>query len=149
MHRARPGAACLRHQLRRRRLGSGGDHPHHAHRPAGHEANLVAKANCGIPEYHDGKIVYNGTPDLMARYAVLARDAGARIIGGCCGTTPDHVAAMRKALESVAADGPPAIETVVAELGPISAGAMRCCTGGGAPAAEPRRAGRRRRRGAS
>ncbi len=115
---------------------------------AGREANLVAKANCGIPEYHDGKIVYNGTPELMARYAVLARDAGARIIGGCCGTTPEHVAAMREALESVAADGPPAVETVVAELGPISAGAMRCCTGGGAPAREPSRAGRRRRRGA-
>src|SRR5690606_24368924 len=52
---------------------------------------LVAKANCGIPEFVDGEVRYNGTPELMARYAVLARDAGARIIGGCCGTTPLHV----------------------------------------------------------
>jgi 5-methyltetrahydrofolate--homocysteine methyltransferase len=114
----------------------------------GREANLVAKANCGIPEYHDGKIVYNGTPELMARYAVLARDAGARIIGGCCGTTPMHLAAMRKALENTEPAAPPAIETVVAQLGPISSGAMRCCQGTGTPEAEPRRAGRRRRRGA-
>jgi methionine synthase I (cobalamin-dependent) len=111
-------------------------------------ANLVAKANCGIPEYHHGKIVYSGTPELMARYAVLARDAGARIIGGCCGTTPRHIAAMRDALESTTPGSLPAIETVVAELGPISAGAMRCCAGG-AEASEPRRSGgRRRRRGA-
>ncbi len=115
----------------------------------GLDANLVAKANCGIPEYHDGKIVYNGTPELMARYAVLARDAGARIIGGCCGTTPEHVAAMRRALEENASGERPAIEVVVSELGPISAGAMRCCTAPGEPAAvEPRRGGRRRRRGA-
>ena len=115
------------------------------------EANLVAKANCGIPEYHDGNIVYNGTPELMSRYAVLARDAGARIIGGCCGTTPEHVAAMRRSLEAGEIGERPAIETVVADLGPISAGAMRCCSGNGTPppAGESRRAGRRRRRGAS
>jgi 5-methyltetrahydrofolate--homocysteine methyltransferase len=111
------------------------------------DANLVAKANCGIPEYRDGKIVYDGTPELMARYAVLARDAGARIIGGCCGTTPEHVAVMRKALESTESEAKPTIEQVVTELGPISAGAMRCCGGGGAPQAEPRRVNRRRRRG--
>lgn len=110
-------------------------------------ANLVAKANCGIPEYHDGQIVYNGTPELMARYAVLARDAGARIIGGCCGTTPEHIAAMRIALDSARHAGTPAIETVVGDLGPISEGARRCCSGGEASSsAEPRRAGRRRKR---
>lgn len=108
-------------------------------------ANLVAKANCGIPEYHDGNIVYNGTPELMARYAVMARDAGARIIGGCCGTTPEHIAGMRKALTDTAAGDRPAVDAVVAELGPISAGAMRWCTGA-AGDAEPRRPGRRRRR---
>jgi methionine synthase I (cobalamin-dependent) len=112
----------------------------------GDDANLVAKANCGIPEYRDGNIVYNGTPELMARYAVLAHEAGARIIGGCCGTTPEHVAVMKKALESTESGVRPTIEQVVAELGPISAGAMRCC-GGGGPQVEPRRENRRRRRG--
>src|SRR5579863_6744507 len=62
-------------------------------------AVLVAKSNCGIPQYVDGAIHYNGTPELMGVYAGLALDAGARIIGGCCGTTPEHLHRMRAALE--------------------------------------------------
>ncbi len=61
---------------------------------------VVAKGNCGIPEYVDGAIHYHGSPELMAQYAVFARDAGAKIIGGCCGTTPAHVAAMVQALDT-------------------------------------------------
>ena len=60
---------------------------------------LVAKGNCGIPEYRDGSIHYHGSPELMAEYAALARDAGIAIIGGCCGTTADHVRAMRRAID--------------------------------------------------
>ena len=63
------------------------------------DAPLVAKGNCGIPEYRDGEIHYHGSPELMASYAVLARDAGMQIIGGCCGTTPAHIKAMRHALD--------------------------------------------------
>lgn len=86
---------------------------------------LVAKANCGIPEYVDGNIVYSGTPELMATYAKLSADAGARIIGGCCGTTPAHVAAMRKAIDSwVAGTDSPDVEKIVAALGEISQGAQ-------------------------
>ena len=59
---------------------------------------LIAKGNCGIPSYVDGAIHYHGTPALMADYALFARDMGVRIIGGCCGTSPDHVAAMSQAL---------------------------------------------------
>ncbi|MDX1541148.1 MAG: betaine--homocysteine S-methyltransferase [Geminicoccaceae bacterium] len=59
---------------------------------------LVAKGNCGIPRYEDGELHYDGTPAVMADYAVAARDAGARIIGGCCGTTADHLRAMAEAL---------------------------------------------------
>ena len=62
---------------------------------------VIAKGNCGIPVYVDGAIHYHGTPELMAAYACLARDAGVTIIGGCCGTTEVHVRAMRTALESV------------------------------------------------
>jgi methionine synthase I (cobalamin-dependent) len=61
---------------------------------------IVAKGNCGIPAYVEGAIHYHGTPELMAEYALFARDAGASIIGGCCGTSPEHVAAMVAALES-------------------------------------------------
>ena len=60
---------------------------------------MVAKGNCGIPAYVDGAIHYHGTPELMAEYALFARDAGAKIIGGCCGTSPAHVAAMVAALD--------------------------------------------------
>jgi len=75
---------------------------------------LIAKGNAGIPKYHDGHIHYNGTPELMADYAVLARNAGATIIGGCCGTTPDNLRAMRAALESTPR-GPAAPLAEVAE----------------------------------
>ncbi len=61
---------------------------------------VVAKGNCGIPAYVDGAIHYHGTPELMAEYALFARDAGAKIIGGCCGTSPLHVEAMVTALNS-------------------------------------------------
>jgi len=85
---------------------------------------LVAKANCGIPEFIEGEIHYNGTPEIMARYATMARDAGARIVGGCCGTSPQHVAAMRHALDSTAAGPAPSIEEVQRELGDVSRGAQ-------------------------
>jgi 5-methyltetrahydrofolate--homocysteine methyltransferase len=86
-------------------------------------AVLVAKANCGIPQYVDGAIRYNGTPQLMATYACLARDAGARIIGGCCGTSPEHLASMRRALETHVPGTRPDGEAIEAALGPITAGA--------------------------
>ena len=52
---------------------------------------IIAKGNCGVPYFVESQIRYDGTPSLMADYARLARDAGARIIGGCCGTTPAHI----------------------------------------------------------
>ena len=84
---------------------------------------IVAKANCGIPEFVNGKIVYNGTPEIMANYAVMARNAGARIIGGCCGTSPEHVAAMRQALDSNPISLAPTFDEVLDVLGEISEGA--------------------------
>ena len=66
---------------------------------AGIEIPVVAKGNCSIPQYVDGEIHFHGSPELMAQYALYARDAGATIIGGCCGTTPEHIAAMVSALD--------------------------------------------------
>ena len=97
--------------------------------PAAEEPILVAKANCGLPEFIDGEIHYNGTPEIMARYAVLARDAGARIVGGCCGTSPGHVAAMREALDNTPPAPAPSLEDVQRELGDISAGAQAQAAG--------------------
>jgi 5-methyltetrahydrofolate--homocysteine methyltransferase len=86
----------------------------------GTELPLIAKGNAGIPKYHDGHIHYDGTPELMADYAVLARDCGARIIGGCCGTTPDHLRHMREALDTRPKQSPPSLDTIVAALGTFS-----------------------------
>ena len=60
---------------------------------------IIAKGNCGIPSYQEGKIIYSGTPEIMSRYALMAFTAGAKIVGGCCGTMPIHIRAMRNALE--------------------------------------------------
>ena len=60
---------------------------------------MVAKANCGIPVIQGEKVVYTGTPELMYDYTVMAMDAGAKIIGGCCGTSCDHLKYMRKAID--------------------------------------------------
>ena len=87
------------------------------------EAVLVAKANCGIPRYVDGAIRFDGTPELMATYARLAFDSGARIIGGCCGTTAEHLAAMKGALSAHTRQPRPDADAIEALLGPITAGA--------------------------
>ena len=84
------------------------------------DAAVVAKGNCGIPQYHDGHIHYTGTPELMADYARIALDAGAKIIGGCCGTSPEHLAAMRKSLETYTKGARPTIELIEEKLGPVS-----------------------------
>jgi 5-methyltetrahydrofolate--homocysteine methyltransferase len=112
---------------------------------------IVAKGNCGIPYYVEGKIRYDGTPELMADYARLARDAGARIIGGCCGTTPRHLAAMREALAKHQPGPKPTLEEIVRRLGQISIGAEQQGSGIPAPAdaGEGKRRGRRRREDAA
>ncbi|NND91980.1 MAG: betaine--homocysteine S-methyltransferase [Granulosicoccus sp.] len=112
---------------------------------------LVAKANCGIPDYVDGKIVYSGTPELMAEYAVLAANAGADIIGGCCGTTPAHVRAMRQAIDHWEPGQPsPDVETITRVLGELSQGARAQMAGdlsvaGGSASGRGSRGSRRRR----
>ena len=110
----------------------------------GDDPILVAKANCGIPEFIDGEIHYNGTPEIMARYATMARDAGARIVGGCCGTSPEHVAAMRHALDSTAPGPAPSIDDVRRELGDVTKGAQ--AQADGQHQVQTRGSSRRRRR---
>ena len=102
---------------------------------------LIAKGNAGIPKYHDGHIHYDGTPELMAEYAVLARDAGVRIIGGCCGTMPDHLRAMRSALETRPRGSVPSLEEINAQLGGFSSAS----DGTGDTSGEPKRERRGRR----
>ncbi|WP_417773880.1 betaine--homocysteine S-methyltransferase [Stappia sp.] len=83
------------------------------------QAVVVAKANCGIPVIRGDEVVYTGTPELMGDYARLAVDAGARIIGGCCGTSYTHLAAMRAALDVHEKGARPSVAEIVARLGPL------------------------------
>lgn len=81
---------------------------------------IVSKSNCGLPVMGDDmRVHYDGTPEVMAAYARLARNAGARIIGGCCGTTAAHVRAMAEALASSQKSAPPSYEEIERHLGPI------------------------------
>jgi 5-methyltetrahydrofolate--homocysteine methyltransferase len=59
---------------------------------------LVAKANAGVPHMEGGVAVYDAMPDDMAEYATRVHRLGARIIGACCGSTPDHIRAIAHAL---------------------------------------------------
>lgn len=81
---------------------------------------IVSKGNCGIPQFKGTEIVYSGTPELMGKYAAMAVDAGARIIGGCCGTSPEHLASMRAAIDSHTKGERPTVEQIVAEIGPLT-----------------------------
>lgn len=83
---------------------------------------LIAKGNCGIPEFIEGKIAYTGTPELMAEYANFARAIGVDIIGGCCGTKYEHIMAIRNALLNKNQSKNIDINEITQSLGEMSAG---------------------------
>lgn len=105
---------------------------------------IISKGNAGIPKYVDGHIHYDGTPELMGEYAAMARDCGAKIIGGCCGTMPEHLRAMREALDTRSRGDAPTLDQIVSVLGPFSSDSDG--TGDDASAGGERRRGRGRRR---
>ncbi|MEZ4611801.1 MAG: homocysteine S-methyltransferase family protein [Caldilineaceae bacterium] len=72
------------------------------YRPEG--VYLIAQSNAGLPHYEDGQIQYDGTPQVMADYALRMRSLGINYIGACCGSTPAHIAAMKAALDAHADD---------------------------------------------
>ena len=84
-------------------------------------AVVISKANAGIPRVSGDKVIYTGSAELMHDYAGLAIDSGARIIGGCCGTSPTHLAAMRQRLDHHVKGHRPTLEEVVAKTGPLVA----------------------------
>jgi 5-methyltetrahydrofolate--homocysteine methyltransferase len=83
------------------------------------EATIIVKGNCGIPEFRGSVIHYSGTPELMGDYARLAIDAGAKIVGGCCGTSFVHLKAMRDAIDTHTKASRPTVEEVVTRIGPM------------------------------
>ena len=68
-------------------------------RQAEPNARFWVKPNAGWPEQVSGRIMYPADADYFGEYALQFREAGANIVGGCCGTTPQHIAAMKKSFE--------------------------------------------------
>ncbi|ARP65114.1 betaine--homocysteine S-methyltransferase [Mesorhizobium sp. M7A.F.Ca.US.006.04.2.1] len=106
------------------------------------EATVIVKGNCGIPEFRGTEIHYSGTPELMADYVRLAVDGGAKIIGGCCGTSFQHLAAMRKALDAHTKADRPTVAAIVERIGPMR---NKVATENTAETSEARRERRRSR----
>ncbi len=61
---------------------------------------LLAKPNAGMPQRIDGKTEYRVSPDMMAAFAGRMQQLGVAVIGACCGTTPEHIRAMRRVLDA-------------------------------------------------
>jgi 5-methyltetrahydrofolate--homocysteine methyltransferase len=69
---------------------------------------LIIQSNAGLPKTQAGKLYYDETPEFMAERVHKLLDVGVSIIGGCCGTTPDHIRAIRKAVDAGQPISPPA-----------------------------------------
>ena len=67
---------------------------------------LVIQANAGVPELRQGQVHYPETPEFMAETSRELLAAGVSVIGGCCGTTPEHTRAMRRALDEQGRSAP-------------------------------------------
>jgi methionine synthase I (cobalamin-dependent)/5,10-methylenetetrahydrofolate reductase len=67
------------------------------------DGKFWVKPNAGWPEQVGGRIMYPADPEYFGEYAILLQEAGANIVGGCCGTTPQHIAAMKKSLDAAPA----------------------------------------------
>jgi len=59
---------------------------------------MLIQSNAGLPRLVDGQVVYSETPEFMAEHAAEFLELGVEIVGGCCGTTPEHIRALRGAL---------------------------------------------------
>jgi 5-methyltetrahydrofolate--homocysteine methyltransferase len=77
-----------------------------AMRPAARGRPIMVQANAGLPQQVDGVDVYPEGPGDMAALVPALLDAGASVVGGCCGTTPAHIAAIRAAVDSYTGNSP-------------------------------------------
>ena len=105
---------------------------------------VISKANCGIPEFVDGNIMYSGTEELMSKYVQIAMNSGARIIGGCCGTSFDHVRAMRKAMDRHVVSKAPTLHEIEQKVGTMSEGSKSIFQGDDSKPTRQRRSRRLR-----
>jgi 5-methyltetrahydrofolate--homocysteine methyltransferase len=70
-------------------------------RKADPKVPILIHANAGMPHYHDGQTIFPETPVEMASRVNQLISVGANIIGGCCGTTPEHICKVREAVDKV------------------------------------------------
>ncbi|HKF02687.1 MAG TPA: bifunctional homocysteine S-methyltransferase/methylenetetrahydrofolate reductase [Candidatus Sulfotelmatobacter sp.] len=85
---------------------------------------LAAQPNAGIPRSVDGRNIYLCSPEYMASYARKFVAAGVKLVGGCCGTTPDHIRVMKAALRVGEARGKAATAQVTTHAAPTSVPAV-------------------------
>src|SRR5919108_3688864 len=78
-------------------------------------ANFWVKPNAGWPEQVGGRIMYPADAEYFGEYALSFQEMGASIVGGCCGTTPQHIAAMRRALDTAPRIEPPPVSVLPQE----------------------------------
>ena len=65
------------------------------------EAVLFAKPNAGLPHMDGSELIYDVTPNILAEFASKFIDAGVKIFGGCCGSTPEHIKAIKSTIQSL------------------------------------------------
>ncbi len=85
---------------------------------------LAAQPNAGIPRSVDGRNIYLCSPEYMASYARKFVAAGVRLVGGCCGTTPEHIRVMKSALRAGEAKGRASAAQVAAHATPAAVAAV-------------------------
>ena len=79
---------------------------------------ISAQPNAGEPRLHEGRSIYMATPEYMAEYAKRLIRSGVSVVGGCCGTTPDHIRIMRNAVRAIQPGSSLTAVTVQQEIGP-------------------------------
>ena len=84
---------------------------------------LISKANAGMPEWRGTELHYSGSPEVMAAHADRQRAAGVQVIGACCGSSPEHLAMMRRVLDG--SMEPPEVEFEVAVVRQVPKGRAR------------------------
>jgi methionine synthase I (cobalamin-dependent)/5,10-methylenetetrahydrofolate reductase len=95
--------------------------------PGSDDVLLSAQPNAGLPQRVENRFFYGATPAYFAQYARRFAESGVRLIGGCCGTTPTHIAAMRDALAGYQPQGATRVWSVsapLAEIEPFGNGAF-------------------------
>ncbi len=80
-------------------------------RSAAGDIPLLAQPNAGWPQHYQQRLIYPASPDYFADYARRFLQQGVTIVGGCCGTTPDHVRAMRRAVDAFLSGAAPSEPT--------------------------------------